>query len=121
MERLLNVVAGFSLALFVFVLFSLRRAHIRVEYSVSWLAASVALFTASRFPGALRSFTAAIGLSDPAVALLIMVLCVFLVVFYRLSVIVSQLKDNNIALAQKVAILEYEIGTINEVRQTRQS
>jgi hypothetical protein len=46
---------------------------------------------------------------------------VFLVVFYRFSVVVSDLKDNNIALAQKVAILEYQIGTIDEIRQTRQS
>jgi len=121
MERLLNIVSGFSVVLFLFVLVSLRRAHIRVEYSVSWLAACVALFAASRFPGALDWFTRLIGLSDAAVALLIMVLCVFLVVFYRFSVVVSDLKDNNIALAQKVAILEYQIGTIDEVRQTRQS
>ena len=33
----------------------------------------------------------------------------FVVVLYRVSRIVSSLKDNNIALAQKVAILEYQI------------
>ena len=41
MEELLNVMTVFSLALFMVVLRSLRRAHIRVEYSVSWLGASL--------------------------------------------------------------------------------
>jgi hypothetical protein len=121
MNRLLNVVAVFSLGLACVVLFSLRRAHIRVEYSVSWLAAAVALFVLSRFPNALASLSGVLGLSDPPLALLIMVFCVFLVVFYRFSTIISDLKDANIALAQKVAILEYRIEALNEGRQASQS
>ena len=35
MDRLFDVVAIFSLVLIVWVLSSVRRAHIRVEYSVS--------------------------------------------------------------------------------------
>ena len=48
MERLLNVLTVFSLVLVGFVLVSLRRAHIRVEYSMSWLAAGVVLLALSR-------------------------------------------------------------------------
>ena len=33
---------------------------------------------------------------------------VLLVVFFRFSVIVSDLKDDNIAIAQRLAILEYQ-------------
>jgi hypothetical protein len=35
--------------------------------------------------------------------------CLFLLVLFRLSVIISALKDANIALAQRLAILEYHI------------
>ena len=49
MDRLLNVTTGVSLVLLVIVLISVRRAHIRVEYSVSWLAAAVALLVLSRW------------------------------------------------------------------------
>ncbi len=43
MDRLLNVITVFSLLLIGLVLLSVRRAHIRVEYSVSWLIAAVVL------------------------------------------------------------------------------
>src|SRR2546423_1522515 len=41
MDRLLNFTTGLSLLLIVLVLASVRRAHIRVEYSVSWLLAGL--------------------------------------------------------------------------------
>ena len=37
---------------------------------------------------------------------------VFLVMFFRFSVIISHLRDDNIALAQRVAILEYHIQNL---------
>ena len=43
MDRLLNVLTVLSVCLMALVLFSVRRSHIRVEYSVSWLGASLAL------------------------------------------------------------------------------
>jgi hypothetical protein len=52
------------------------------------------------------------------VGLLLVLFCVFLVVFYRFSVRISDLKDANIALAQRVAILEYQLRSIDEERQS---
>jgi hypothetical protein len=114
MDQLLGLMTLFSLALFIVVLTSLRRSHIRVEYSVSWLAASVVLLVLSRSQRLLRWITSSLGLSDPGVALLIIVFCIFLVVFYRFSVVISDLKDANIAMAQRVAILEYHIESTHE-------
>ena len=48
MDRLLNFTTGMSVLLIALVLTSLRRAHIRVEYSVSWLMASLAILVLSR-------------------------------------------------------------------------
>ena len=114
MDRLLNVVSILSLLLMAVVLFSVRRSHIRVEYSVSWLGAALILFVLSRSPGALYWIANQLGLTTPPLALLILVFVVFLVVIYRLSVVISDLKDANIAMAQRVAILEFQLQSLNE-------
>ena len=112
MERLLNVVSLLSLTIAAFVLFSLRRQHIRVEYSVSWLAAALAMLTFSRWREGLSWLGAAIGVADPALALAMIIAGVFLIVLYRFSMILSHLKDSNTALTQRCAILEFRLESI---------
>ena len=114
MDRMLDVMAIFSLLLGGFVLLSVRREHIRVEYSVSWLAAAVALLILSRSRGLLERIPVWIGVPDAPLAVLIVSCGVFVLVLYRLSLIISHLKDSNIALIQKVAILEFNLEALNE-------
>ncbi len=118
MNGLLNFMTGLSLALIVLVLASVRRAHIRVEYSVSWLGAAVTLLALSRFAWLRERVAGLLGLADPALALLLLVGCLFLLVLYRVSIVVSELKDSNIALAQRVAILEFHLRARHEEKQT---
>lgn len=121
MDRLLNVVTLLSAALVVVVLASLRRAHIRVEYSVSWLAAAVCLLVLSRAEGTLLWLAGVLGIDEPPLALLFVSFSVFLLVFYRFSMIISELKDANIALTQRVAILQYELQTLYEKGQAQKA
>lgn len=114
MEGLLLFLGALALLLIVLVLVSIRRAHIRVEYSVSWLVAAVALFALSRSHGLLNRLAAVLGMDPPPLALLTLAGCVFLLVLFRLSVIISHLKDSNIALVQRVAILEYHLKSLHE-------
>ena len=109
MDRLLNFTTGMSVLLIVLVLASVRRAHIRVEYSVSWLIASVAILILSRQQRLLEMIAKSLGIVYPPLALMLLAGCVFVIIFYRFSVIISKLKDDNIALAQRVAILEYHL------------
>ncbi len=113
MERLLDVLALFSVVLFLIVLRELRRSRIRVEYSVSWLGAAVAVFALSRSRSGLERVAAVLRVNEPAVALIFLILLVFLVVFYRFTIIISQLKDMNINLTQKVAILDYQLRSVH--------
>src|SRR5579884_762122 len=114
MHRLLNVMTVLSIGLIALVLFSVRRAHIRVEYSVSWLGAAVALLILSRSHALLDWIAASLGIDYAPLALLLIIFCVFMVVFYRFSVIISNLKDANIAMAQRLAILESRLQQSNE-------
>lgn len=114
MERLLDTVTILSVVLMLTVLFSVRRSHIRVEYSVSWLAAAVILLVLSRSRPLLNWISDRLGLTYPPLALLLLVSCVFVVVIYRLSVVISDLKDANIAIAQRLAIVEFQLQNRNE-------
>ena len=114
MESLLLVTTGLSVFLILLVLTSVRRSHIRVEYSVAWLFAAIVLLLVSLSPGLLEAVSDYLGLPGPPVVLLILVGFVFLLTFFRFSVVISKLRDDNIALAQRVAILEYHIRSAQE-------
>ena len=103
-----------SLLLIGIVLASLRRAHIRVEYSVSWLLAAVALLAVSRSEAILDATSRFLGIPDSPMALLLIIGCVFLLMFYRFSIVMSRLRDDNIALAQRLAILEYHLRALQD-------
>jgi hypothetical protein len=112
MQSLLNVTTVLSIILLILVLISVRRAHIRVEYSVSWLLASAAMLVLSRARPALDFITRHAGIPDTPLTLFLIAGSIFLVMFFRFSVIISHLRDDNIALAQRVAILEYHIQSL---------
>jgi len=112
MDRLLNVTTVLSVLLLLMVLTSVRRAHIRVEYSVSWLLASVAMLLLSRSRPLLEIVTRWSGVPDTPLTLFLISGTVFLIMFFRFSVIISHLRDDNVALAQRVAILEYHIHSL---------
>jgi hypothetical protein len=113
MDRLLTVTSAISIVLLVTVLFSVRRAHIRAEYSMTWLFASFAMLVLSRSRGLLDYLRRAAGLPDTPLALFLIISAFFLIMFFRFSMIVSRLRDNNIALAQRLAILEYRLQSLN--------
>lgn len=89
-------------------LISLRRAHIRVEYSVSWLGVGLVLFLFSFFPRLLIRVAANLGL-DPQICLMVVAGALAVALLFEVSIVVSQLRDENVVLAQKLAILEYHM------------
>jgi hypothetical protein len=112
MDHLLNVTTGLSVVLLIVVLVSVRRAHIRVEYSVSWLVAAGAMLVLSRAKPVLDAVRNLIGLPDTPLTLFLFGGGVLVIMFFRFSVIMSHLRDDNIALAQRVAILEYHLRSL---------
>jgi hypothetical protein len=111
-NALLNVTTILSVVLILLILVSVRRAHIRVEYSVSWLLAAALMLGLSRARPFLDFLTRRFGIPDTPLTLFLIAGSVFLIMFFRFSVIISHLRDDNIALAQRVAILEYHIQSI---------
>ena len=89
MRRLLHVTTILSIVLLVLVLISVRRAHIRVEYSVSWLLAAVAMLLLSRSRPVLDYVTRKFGIPDTPLTLFLIAGSVFLIMFFRFSFIIS--------------------------------
>lgn len=114
----LDLLSILSIVLILVVLRSVRREHIRVEYSVAWLTAATLILILSRAGDHLREFAGYFGIGETWLAILILVLIVFLGVFYRFSRVVSELKDMNITLTQRIAILEYHLRQSDEKERT---
>jgi hypothetical protein len=89
-------------------LFSLRRERIRAEYSVSWLIVGALLSGFALFPKLVNRVSGNMGL-DPQVWFLIIAGILISGLVFGISRVVSRLRDENVLLAQRVAILEFRI------------
>jgi len=115
MERLLWWTSVLSVVVIVMVLTALRRAHIRVEYSVTWLIACGTLFALSRSQTVMGWIASVLGLGFAPSVLALVAGFIFVVMFFWTCVVLSRLRDDNIALAQKVAILEFHVNRLKSV------
>jgi hypothetical protein len=98
------LIAG--LATIAGTLISVRREHIRVEYSVGWLAFGALLSGLALFPKLITGVSARLGL-DPQVWFLMIGVILISALVFEMSRVVSRLRDENVLLAQRVAILEF--------------
>jgi hypothetical protein len=114
MQSLLQITTVLSICLLLMVLASVRREHIRVEYSITWFLAALLMLLLSRARPLLDFATRHFGIPDTPLTLFLTVGSIFVIMFFRLSIIISSLRDDNIALAQRVAILEYHIHSLRE-------
>jgi len=89
-------------------LISLRRSRIRVEYSVSWLVAGCLLLGCALFPSGLLRIADALGL-DPQICFVVFAGALALALLFEVSAVVSRLRDENVILTQRLAILEYRL------------
>lgn len=125
MDQVRTVTVIFCLLLLVQIIRSVRREHIRVEYSMAWLGAVALLLGLCLSDGALRWLSRMLGIADSPLVVLVVAGVLFLFTFFRSSVQLSDLKDHNIVLAQKVGMLEWEVkrqaAEIRRLRDERDS
>jgi len=109
MERIRIATVAFCLLLLVQIIRAVRREHIRVEISMGWFAATVLLLALGLSDRALDWVSRLLGVSDPSFILLLVAGLLFLFTFFRFSIEVSSLKDQNIVLAQKLGLLGWGV------------
>jgi hypothetical protein len=100
-----------SIVLILVVLELVRGRRLKERYALLWLATGVVLLVLSAWRGGLNTVAGWLGVTGypPAVLFAVATLFVLLVLLHY-STVISKLTDENVELAQRVALLEERVG-----------
>ena len=100
-----------SLILIAVILELIRSRRLRERYALLWLATGVVLLALSAWRDGLNTIAGWFGVTGYPPAVLFAVATLFIIlVLLHYSTVISKLADQNAILAQKVALLEAELG-----------
>lgn len=109
MTRVDLVAAAGALLLFATIVELVRRRRLREEYALLWILTSLSLLVLSAWRFSLELLALAIGIFYPPSALFLIGFCFVLVILLHFSTVISRLADENKTLAQRYAVLEWEL------------
>ena len=100
-----------SIVLILVVLELVRGRRLKERYALLWLATGAVLLVLSAWRGGLNTVAGWLGVTGypPAVLFAVATLFVLLVLLHY-STVISKLTDENVELAQRVALLEERVG-----------
>ena len=99
-----------TLSLFLSVLELVRRRRLMERYALLWLATGIVLTVLSAWREGLNTIASWLGVRSypPAVRFAVGILFI-LAVLLHYSTVISRLSDQNVVLAQRLALLEQEL------------
>jgi hypothetical protein len=112
----IQIVIGTLSVLLLFITFELiRKERLREEYSILWIFTGMAIFIVSLWPEFLLSqfFARITGLYYLSAVVLIVFLFLLLIVLH-FSVVISDMKQMNRNLAQRQALLQLELDSLQK-------
>jgi hypothetical protein len=110
---ILGAIASFALVLVVLEL--IRSGRLRERYALLWLLTGLVLAALSLWRGGLNTIAGWLGVrSYPPAVLFAVGILFILVVLLHYSTVISRLSDQNVVLAQKLALLEHELASRGE-------
>jgi hypothetical protein len=102
-----------SVILILVVLELVRGRRLKERYALLWLATGIALLVLSAWRGGLNTIAGWLGVEGYPPAVLFAVATLFiLLVLLHYSTVISKLTDENVELAQRVALLEERVGRV---------
>lgn len=109
MHRLDLVAAIASALLLIYIVDAVRRRRLREEYSVLWILTAVVLCVLSLARPVLDIVSHLFGIAAPVNALFAVGFGFTIVILLHFSTVISRLSRENRDLAQRYALLEYEM------------
>lgn len=106
-----------SLVLLIVIFELMRSRRLRERYALLWLLTAAVMLALSLWRGGLNTIADAFGIAYPPSALFVLGALFVLLVLLHYSTVISKLSDQNIILAQRVALLENEIERKNEAER----
>ena len=110
-----------SLLLLLVVFELIRSRRLRERYALLWLLTGLVLLALSLWRGGLNTIAGWFGVETYPPAVLFAVALLFvLAVLLHYSTVISKLADQNVVLAQRVALLELELSATSETTAARE-
>ena len=106
-----SIAASIGSVILILVVFELIRSRrLRERYALLWLLTGVVLLVLSAWRGGLNTIARWVGVETYPPAILFAVASFFiLAVLLHYSTVISRLSDQNVVLAQRLALLEDEL------------
>jgi hypothetical protein len=103
-----------SLLLLLVVLELVRGRRLKERYALLWLATGVVLLVLSAWRDALNTIAGWLGVTGyPPAVLFAVATLFFLLVLLHYSTVISKLTDENVELAQRLALLEERMARVD--------
>ncbi len=100
----------FSLLLLGLIIFLIRRKKIREEYAILWIIIFMVFLFLSVFRGLIDKISSLLGIQyQPASLFLILIGCIFLLMFH-FSLVISDMKKKLNAMATALTLLEESLS-----------
>jgi cell division protein FtsW (lipid II flippase) len=110
----ISIAASIASLLLLLVVFELIRSRrLRERYALLWLLTGLVLLALSLWRGGLNTIAGWFGVQTYPPAVLFAVALLFvLAVLLHYSTVISRLADQNVILAQRLALLEFELSRL---------
>jgi hypothetical protein len=106
----ISIVAASAAGILLLVIFELMRTRrLQERYALLWLLTGIVLLVLALWRGALGLLADAVGIAYPPSALFVLAAFFILIVLLHYSTVISKLSEQNIKLAQRLALLENEL------------
>ena len=117
-----SIVATIASLLLLAVVFELIRSRrLRERYALLWVLTGIVLLVLSAWRGGLNTIAGWVGVQTYPPAVLFAVALLFvLAVLLHYSTVLSKLSDQNVILAQRVALLEQQLSEVSKPASERE-
>ena len=103
-----------SVAIFIFVIELVRRRKLTFKYAIGWLIVSGGAIFFAVFYRLLFACAALLGFELPSNFIFFTLFCVFIFLSLLLTVFLCQQNSRNDVMAQKIALLEFELKELKK-------
>jgi hypothetical protein len=87
----------------------IRQRKLQERYALLWLGTGLIIFVLAVWQGGLNRLADLVGIAYPPSALFVLASLFILIVLLHYSTVISRLSEQNVILAQRVALLENEL------------
>jgi di/tricarboxylate transporter len=108
--KVMIIASAISVGLLAIIFELIRRRHLRERYALVWILTGAVLLTLALWRRGLNTLASWVGVKTyPPSVFIAAILFFVLVLLLHFSIVLSRLSDQNVALAQKLALLETQM------------